>query len=97
MRSDRGGKAISITVTRSAAGARTVKGSPGFDANALLAELNREFVLLDGRTFQEFIDVKALDRGRSFSGLLGLLLDIRHCDKNSKRLQTLVPLTLTLT
>ena len=47
-----------------------MKGPPSFDANALLAELNREFVLLDGRAFQEFIDVKALDRGRSFSGLL---------------------------
>ena len=72
LRLDTGGKAIAITVTRSASGARTVKGPPGFDANALLAELNREFVLLDARTFQEFIDVKALDRGRSFSGLLGL-------------------------
>ena len=57
---------------RDANGTRTVSGPQGVDCDGLLAELNREFVLLDGRTFQSFIDVKALDRGRAFSGLLGL-------------------------
>jgi flagellin-like hook-associated protein FlgL len=47
-----------------------VTGHP--NAEALLAELNREFVLLDGQTFQSFMDETALNRGRSFSGLLGL-------------------------
>jgi hypothetical protein len=47
-----------------------VTGHP--NAEALLAELNREFVLLDGQTFQSFMDETAINRGRSFSGLLGL-------------------------
>jgi hypothetical protein len=71
-RPDCGGAPVTITVTRSAAGQRSVTGPPGVDANALLAELNREFVLLDGETFRSFIDSKALDRGRDFAGLLGL-------------------------
>jgi len=67
-----GSPAVTITVTRSAAGLRTVTGPNGIDANALLAQLDREFVLLDGETFRSFIDSKALDRGRDFAGLLGL-------------------------
>jgi AAA domain len=69
---DNGGQAIQITVRRSASGVRTVTGPAGVNANALLSELNREFVLLDGDTFRSFIDDKALDRGRAFSGLLGM-------------------------
>jgi hypothetical protein len=69
---DNGGAAILITVTRTAAGVRNVVGPAGIDTQALLADLNREFVLLDAQTFQSFIDDKALDRGRAFSGLLGL-------------------------
>jgi recombinational DNA repair ATPase RecF len=72
LRPDNGGAAVTINVTRSAAGARTVTGPNGIDAEALLAQLNREFVLLDGETFRDFIDSKALDRGRDFAGLLGL-------------------------
>lgn len=71
-RPDGGGAPVPVTVTRSAAGQRSVTGPAGVDANALLAELNREFVLLDGETFRNFIDSKALDRGRDFAGLLGL-------------------------
>lgn len=71
-RPDNGGGPVTIAVTRSAAGARTVTGPAGIDADALLAELDREFVLLDGETFRSFIDSKALDRGRDFAGLLGL-------------------------
>ena len=67
-----GGNSVSITVLRDKLGKRTVSGPAGMDAEALLAELNREFVLLDHKTLQTFIDDKALDRGRSFSGLLGL-------------------------
>ena len=67
-----GGASLTITVTRGQDGARTVKTSDGRDGNALLAELNREFVLLDAKTFQNFIDETPLNRGRSFSGLLGL-------------------------
>src|SRR5207244_2623403 len=53
-----------------ASGPRTVSGPP--NAEALLRDLDREFVLLDNKTFQSFIDTKDLERGRSFSGLLGL-------------------------
>lgn len=72
LRPDTGGSPVPITITRTAAGARTVAGPAGIDADTLLADLNREFVLLDAQTFQGFIDDKALDRGRAFSGLLGL-------------------------
>jgi hypothetical protein len=61
-----------VTVTRDQAGNRTVTTSDGRDGDALLAELNRDFVLLDAKTFQRFIDETPLNRGRSFSGLLGL-------------------------
>ena len=69
---DAGGAAVTLTVTRDAKGLRAVSGPAGVDAEALLADLDREFVLLDGATFQGFIDSKALDRGRDFAGLLGL-------------------------
>lgn len=67
-----GGAAVTITVQRDSNGNRTVSASGGADGVGILADLNREFVLLDGKTFQEFIDLKPLDRGRSFAGLLGL-------------------------
>ena len=69
---DNGAAEVTITVQRSSAGARTVTTSDGSDGEALLSELNREFVLLDGPTFQSFIDHPALERGRTFAGLLGL-------------------------
>jgi hypothetical protein len=69
---DDGGEEVAITIKRPAAGTRAVTATNGVDGEALLAELNREFVLLDGTTFQSFIDDRALDRGRAFSGLLGL-------------------------
>jgi recombinational DNA repair ATPase RecF len=72
LRPDNGGNAVSVTVTRTSTGLRNVSGSPGIDPNALLTILNREFVLLDAATFRSFIDERALERGRSFSGLLGL-------------------------
>lgn len=67
-----GGASLVVTVTRDQNGMRTVVTSDGSDGNALLAELNREFALLDAKTFQSFIDETPLNRGRSFSGLLGL-------------------------
>lgn len=72
LRPGAGGTSLTVTVTRDLSGARTVATSDGRDGNALLAELNREFVLLDAKTFQKFIDEPPLYRGRSFSGLLGL-------------------------
>lgn len=67
-----GGAEVTITVQRDAAGARTVSASNGADGDAILADINREFVLLDGKTFQDFIDFSPQKRGRSFAGLLGL-------------------------
>jgi hypothetical protein len=66
------GQQVAITVKRDAQGNRTVSSAPGVDAESILQSLNREFVLLDGHTFQSFISAKPLDRGRTFSGLLGL-------------------------
>jgi DNA repair exonuclease SbcCD ATPase subunit len=67
-----GGASGTVTVTRNQNEVRTVTTSDGRDGDALLGELNREFVLLDAKTFQKFIDETPLNRGRSFSGLLGL-------------------------
>jgi hypothetical protein len=64
------GTPVAITVIRQADGTRTILGPS--NASALLAELNREFVLLDHDTFLSFINDKDLERGRSFAGLLGL-------------------------
>lgn len=67
-----GGNAVTVTVTRDAQGNRSVNATGTADGPAILNELNRDFVLLDGKTFQEFIELKPLERGRSFAGLLGL-------------------------
>lgn len=72
LRPENGGDAVPLTITRTAAGVRNVVGPAGVDAEAILADLDREFVLLDAYAFHSFIDDKALDRGRAFSGLLGL-------------------------
>lgn len=69
---DDGGKRVTVTVTRAADGTRTTTGSPGVNADDILAALNREFVLLDANTFHSFIARTSLDRGRNFAGLLGL-------------------------
>ena len=67
-----GGPSVEVIVTRDRAGNRTVTATPGHDGEAILKELNREFLLLDSKTFHDFIDSPALNRGRSFAGLLGL-------------------------
>jgi len=67
-----GDSARTVTVTRTATGTRQAVCSDGADAEEFLAELNREFVLLDAETFQGFIARSPLDRGRGFAGLLGL-------------------------
>ncbi len=61
-----------IEVKRDSSGTRTVSASGTLDGNAILQSLNREFVLLDGPTFQNFIAAKPQARGRTFAGLLGL-------------------------
>lgn len=67
-----GGEKCEIIVNRDALGLRSVTATPPWDATAILTALNREFVFLDGPTFQKFIAAPPLVRGRTFSGLLGL-------------------------
>tara|TARA_R110001599_G_scaffold261569_1_gene461984 strand:- start:2497 stop:4968 length:2472 start_codon:yes stop_codon:yes gene_type:complete len=69
---ENGDPPVLVSITRDNNGTRTVTAPAGVDGEGILTELNREFVLLDGKTFQQFIDLKPLDRGRSFAGLLGL-------------------------
>lgn len=67
-----GSPSITVTVSLDDKGSRSVVATNGTDGEALLAELGREFVLLDGPTFHRFIDDTSLARGRNFAGLLGL-------------------------
>lgn len=70
---DGSGLPIEVTVTRDAAGNRAVTATPDVsDPEELLASLDQDFTLLDHRTFHEFIETSALERGRSFAPLLGL-------------------------
>jgi len=70
---DDGGKQIEITVQRNKAGGRIVKSPSGHpDPEKFLESLNEDFTLLDYHAFIRFIDSSPLDRGRSFSALLGL-------------------------
>jgi len=70
---DDGAAAVSIRVERSRTGIRTVSSPSGYsDPNAFLADLDADFTLLDYKTFSRFIDDSPLERGRSFSALLGL-------------------------
>lgn len=66
------GQTCEVVVTRDAAGTRNVTAPSPWNAEEILRTLDREFVLLDGPTFLNFITAKPLDRGRTFSGLLGL-------------------------
>ncbi|WP_155982320.1 AAA family ATPase [Xanthobacter sp. 126] len=67
-----GAQKCEITVVRSPLGQRTVSATGSWDAQSILTGLDREFVFLDGPTFQKFIAAPPLSRGRTFSGLLGL-------------------------
>lgn len=70
---DGSGKTISVRVERNSAGQRTVSSPSGHaDPQTFLVSLNEDFTLLDYRTFSRFIDDSPLERGRSFSALLGL-------------------------
>lgn len=71
--SDDGTPDISITVTRTAAGGRTVTSPTGHtDPESFLARLREDFVLVDYPRFASFVDSTPLDRGRSFASLVGL-------------------------
>lgn len=70
---DDGAAAISIQVERDGSGKRTVSSPSGHaDPEGFLATLKEAFALLDYRTFARFIEESPLERGRTFSSLLGL-------------------------
>ena len=70
---DDGSAAVTIHVERDSAGKRTTTSPSGHaDPEAFLKSLKERFALLDYRTFARFIEDSALDRGRTFSSLLGL-------------------------
>src|SRR5690606_4829112 len=72
-KSDDGTPNVSITVTRTAAGERSVT-SPSGHANpdSFLADLCEDFVLVDYPRFASLVDCSALERGRSFATLVGM-------------------------
>ena len=64
---------VSIRIDRDAAGNRTVTSpSRHSDPEGFLETLKEAFALLDYRTFARFIEESPLERGRTFSALLGL-------------------------
>ena len=70
---DDGGKEIVIEVQRAFDGRRKVSSPTGqSDPEGLLRALDQETILLDNYTFGTFLDDSPLERGRSFSSLLGL-------------------------
>ncbi len=70
---DDGTAPVSIRVDRDATGNRIVVSPSGHsDPEGFLAMLKEQFALLDYRTFARFIEESPLERGRTFSSLLGL-------------------------
>lgn len=70
---DDGTSDVSVLVVRDADGNRTVVSPSGHtDPEAFLMTLKEAFALLDYKTFARFIEESPLERGRTFSALLGL-------------------------
>ena len=70
---DDGTAPVSIQIDRDSKGNRTVISPSGHaDPEGFLATLKEAFALLDYRTFSRFIEESPLERGRTFSALLGL-------------------------
>ena len=70
---DNGTAPVAIQVDRDAGGNRMVSSPSGYaDPEGFLATLKEPFALLDYRTFARFIEESPLERGRTFSALLGL-------------------------
>lgn len=64
---------VTVQVDRDAGGNRTVTSPSGHaDPEGFVATLKEAFALLDYRTFARFIEESPLERGRTFSALLGL-------------------------
>ena len=70
---DDGTAPVSIRIDRDAHGNRTVASPSGHaDPEGFLAAFKEAFALLDYRIFSRFIEQSPLERGRTFSALLGL-------------------------
>ncbi len=70
---DDGGAPIEIRVERSSSVSRTVSSPSGYPTpEKLLSDFAAHGVLLDYRTFGQFVEDTPLKRGRTFSGLIGL-------------------------
>jgi DNA repair exonuclease SbcCD ATPase subunit len=70
---DDGSPLVGIVVRRTAAGVRTVTSPTGHpDPETFLRLLAEDFTLVDYAKFAKFIDDSALERGRTFSSLIGL-------------------------
>ncbi|MCB9896588.1 MAG: AAA family ATPase [Planctomycetes bacterium] len=70
---DDGAAPVAVQVERDEVGNRTVTSPSGHaDPEGFLATLKEAFALLDYRTFARFIEESPLERGRTFSALLGL-------------------------
>ncbi len=83
---------VTVLVVRDANGNRTVTSPSGYAApEALLSSLREDFVLVDYKTFANFIDNTALARGRSFSALIGLsrYSDLRQALEGANNTATL--------
>src|SRR5258708_11096481 len=73
LRPDDGGPDVTVKVVREPNGKRLVTSPSGYaNPEELLAALDDETVLLDHHTFTKFLLDSPLDRGKSFSALLGL-------------------------
>lgn len=78
---DDGGADVTVKVVRETNGKRVVTSPSGYPKpEELLAALDDETVLLDNHTFTKFLMDSPLDRGKSFSALLGLskLAEVRQ-------------------
>ncbi len=70
---DDGAGTVSIRIDRGASGKRVVTSPSGHsNPEGFLESLKEAFALLDYRTFARFIEESPLERGRTFSALLGL-------------------------
>lgn len=68
-----GSTEVQVTVIRDENGLRKVTGSSGLtDPEKFLRSFDRDFALVDYQTFARFMDDSPLNRGRSFSSLVGL-------------------------
>ncbi|HMG46331.1 MAG TPA: AAA family ATPase [Allosphingosinicella sp.] len=67
------GQACTIVVSRNRDGHRTISSTDVADPGEFLRSLDRSFILLDYATLQTFMQDSPLERGRSFSKLLGLV------------------------